>query len=432
MKQVVLILLMLTAAGVSSRDLSLEQALQLALEHSQTLKAADEDRLSAESMVSAARAERFPTLSLDATARYVDQVPALSIDIPRIVHIEREIGSHEAYQADWRLRIPLYTGGRISSAVAMARSSRDYQIAMNDLQRDRVLLQARVDYFNLSRAMELRRASEASLKRTEVIQSTVHSLFEAGAADSIDLLDARLARTKSDFALRQAEINVESNRIYLLSFLGLSATEQVTLTDSLPDPAADLNHIAPTGARPELTAAAAGIKIGEAKVGTERSAYFPSLSAYGGYSYGKPNLDQFNNTWNHYFTVGAQLQWSLNLGGKTASRKNATVHDLDAAKRHYDDIAESITRETDLAFEQLRLAHTKYFSALDEWRIAGADFELARQQHQNGALTSNRLLEIEASLSQAEASLAAAKLDFYVAQSAYYFAVSDANLGKGL
>jgi len=432
MKKTLLILLTLTAASVLSRDLSLEQALRLAVEHSQTLKAAEADRLSAESMVSAAQAERFPTLSLDASARYIDQVSAFTIDIPPMVHIEREIGSHEAYQADWRLRIPLYTGGRISSAVAMAKSSRDYQIAMNDLQRDRVLLQARVDYFNLSRAMELQRAAEASLKRTEIIQKDVHWLFDAGAADSIDLLDARLARTRSDFALRQAEINIESSRIYLLSHIGLSATEQVTLVDSLPDPTVDLNRITPSGTRPELTAAGAGVKIGEAKVGTEQSAYLPSLAAYGGYSYGKPNLDQFNNTWNHYFTVGAQLQWSLNLGGRTASRKKATVHSLDAARRHYDDVVESITRETDLAFEQLRLAHTRYFSALDEWRIAGADFELARQQHQNGALTSNRLLEIEASLSQSEASLAAAKLDFYIAQSAYYFAVANDNLGKGL
>jgi outer membrane protein len=432
MKKLILITLLLAAANVSPRDLSLEQVLQLALEHSHNLKAAEADRLSAESMVSAAKAERFPTLSLDASARYIDEVSKLNIDIPPMVHLEREIGSKESYQADWRMKIPIYTGGRISSAVAIARSSRDYQTALNDLQRDRVLLQTRLDYFNLSRAIQVQRAVQASLKRTEIIQNDVRSLFEAGAADSIDLLDARLALTKAQFQVRQAEINVQSNCIYLLNRLGLSVVEPLTLTDSLADPTDNLERLQPTGTKPELTAAEAAVSLGTAKVKNENSAFLPSLSAYGGYSYGKPNLDQFNNTWNDYFTVGAQLQWSLNLGGRTSSRKKATSYELDAARRHYDDVAESIARESDLAFEQLRLAHAKYFSAQEEWQVAGADFDLARQQHQNGALTSNRLLEIEATLSQAEASLAAARLDFYIAQSAYYFSIADEKLGKGL
>jgi outer membrane protein len=432
MKKLILIAFLLTTAGISARDLSLDQALKLALEHSLALKAAEENRLSAERLVSAATAERFPTLSLDASARYVDQVPTMTIEIPGMGSLNRELGSNESYQADWRLRVPLYTGGRISSAVAMARSSHEYQAAINDLQRDQVLLQARLDYFNLARAIELQRAAEASFRRTEVIQSDVRSLFDAGAADSLDLLDARLALTKTRFQVRQAEINVQSGRIYLLSRLGLSASDPIVLTDSLPDPAVELARLSVTRIKPELTAAAAGIKLGQAKVSNEGSAYFPSLSAFGGYSYGKPNLDQFNNTWSDYFTVGAQLQWSFNLGGRTSSRKKSTLHDLEAARRHYDDVAESVTREADLAFEQLRLAHTKYYSALDEWRVAGADFDFARAQHLNGALTSNRLLEIEASLSQAEASLAASKLDFYIAQSAYYFSMADENLGKGL
>ena len=102
------------------------------------------------------------------------------------------------------------------------------------------------------------------------------------------------------------------------------------------------------------------------------------------------------------------------------------------AQRRYDNVAETITRESDLAYEQLKLAHQRYQSAATEWRLAGANYELAREQHRNGALTSNRLLEIEAALTQAEASLAAFKVDFYIAQSAYYFALADERLGKGL
>ena len=431
MKHVFLILL-LVASAASARELTLEQALRLAEEHSHALKEAESNRKAAEKSLSAAQAERFPTLSLDANARYVNEVPALSINIPGVFLLSRDFGSNETYQADLRLTVPIYTGGRISSAIAMARSGHDYRTAMNDLERDRVYLQARLDYFGYIKALALRRTADASLKRTTILKDNIRSLYNAGAADSVDLLEAHLASTKADFQVRQAEINTESQRINLVSRLGLSAREQVELSDTIPDPPQSLTGSDPAGQRPELRAALAGVGMAEGRVRSEQAGYFPTIAAFGGYSYGKPNIDPFSNKWNDNFTVGARLQWSFNLGGSTPSNKSEATYERDAAQRRYDNVAETITRESDLAYEQLKLAHQRYQSAATEWRLAGANYELAREQHRNGALTSNRLLEIEAALTQAEASLAAFKVDFYIAQSAYYFALADERLGKGL
>ncbi|MEW5795030.1 MAG: TolC family protein [Candidatus Zixiibacteriota bacterium] len=432
MKYVIMAAVVVLSTSVTARELTLEQALQLAHEHSHTLREAEANRLAAEKLVSAAQAERFPTLSVDALAKFVDEVPSLNIDLAAQVDIAREFGSKETYQTDLRLTLPLYTGGRISSAIALARSGSEYRAALNDLERDRVFLQARLDYFSLTRSAELLRAARASLRRTSVLQDNILSLYSAGAADSVDLLEARLAYTRADFQVQQAEISSQSQRITLVSRLGLPAQEQIELTDPIPDPPQELPLVAVSTERPELRAAVAGIRAGEARVRSEKAGYLPTLAAFGGYSYGKPNIDPFTNQWNDNFTVGAKLQWSLNLGGGTSSKKAAASFELDAARRRHDNTAESISRETELAYEQLRLAHRRYFSSRTEWDVAAANYDLAQQQHQNGALSSNRLLEIEAVLSHAEASLAAARVDFYIAQSAYYFALADERLGKGL
>jgi outer membrane protein len=431
MKYILLTLLMATSA-TSARELTLEQTLRLAEEHSLALKEAEANRLSAEKAISAATAERFPTLSLDATAKYVDEVPSLNITIPNMFQLSREFGSKESYQTDLRLTLPLYTGGRISSAIALARSGRDYRAAMNDLERDRAYLQARMDYFGYIKSVALQQTAAASLTRTGIVRDDVRSLYDAGAADSVALLETHLAYTKADFQICQAEINVASQRINLLSRLGLSAKETLELVDSLPDPSEQPATSETPGVRPELQAAQAAVQSGEARVRSEESGYFPTLAAFGGYSYGKPNIDPFSNQWNDNFTVGAKLQWSFNLGGSTVSRKSAAIYDLTAAQRRYDNVAETITRETDLAYEQLKLALQRYQSARVEWQLAGANFQLAREQHSNGVLTSNRLLEIEAALTLAEGSLAAAKADYYIAQSVYFFAQADERLGKGL
>jgi outer membrane protein TolC len=431
MKYAPIMLLMLVSAA-SARELTLEQALRLAEQHSHALKEAELNRLSAEKAVSAAQAERFPTLSLDATAKYVDEVPSLNINIPGMFQLSRDLGSNETYQTDLRMTIPIYTGGRISSAIAVARSGRDYRIAMNDLERDRTFLQARLDYFGYIKALALGRAAEASLKRTTILRDDVRSLYNAGAADSVDLLETHLAYTKADFQVRQAEISTESQRINLVSRLGLAAREQIESSDTIPDPPQSLSGSGTTGQRPELQVASAGVGMTEGRVRSEQAGYLPTLAVFGGYSYGKPNIDPFSDKWNDNFTVGAKLQWSLNLGGSTTAKKSAAIYDRDAAQRRYDNVAETIARNTDLAYEQLKLAHQRYQSTANEWQLAGANYELAREQHRNGALTSNRLLDIEAALTQAEASLAACKVDFYIAQSAYYYALADERLGKGL
>jgi len=431
MKYLIALTLMLVSSA-SPRELNLEQALQLAEEHSHALKETEANRLSAEKAISAAQAEQFPTLSLDATAKYVDEVPSLNINIPGMFQLSRDFGSNESYQADLRLTVPIYTGGRISSAIATARSGLDYRTAMNALERDRVYLQARFDYFGYIKALALGRAADASLRRTAILRDDIRSLYNAGAADSVDLLEAHLASAKADFQIRQAGINTESQRINLVSRLGLSAREQVEPSDTIPDPPQSLSQSDSTGQRPELQAALAGVSIAEGRVRSEQAGYLPTIAAFGGYSYGKPNIDPFSDKWNDNFTVGTRLQWSFNLGGSTRSKKSAATYERDASQRRCDNVAETIERETDLAYEQFKLAHQRYQSAATEWQLAGANYDLAREQHKNGALTSNRLLEIEAALTQAEASLAACKVDFYIAQSAYYFALADERLGKGL
>lgn len=416
----------------SARELTLEQALRLAESHSHTLKEAELNRLSAERAVTAAQAERFPTLSFEANAKYVNEVPSLTIDIPGMFQLSRDLGSNDSYQNDLRLTLPIYTGGRISSAIAVARSGRDYRMAMNDLERDRTFLQARLDYFGYLKALALGRAAAASLERATIMRDDVRSLYNAGAADSVDLLETHLAYTKADFQVRQAGINTESQRINLVSRLGLTAGEQIELSDTIPDPPQSLSGSDTAGQHPELQAASAGVGISEGRVRSEQAGYLPTLAVFGGYSYGKPNINPFSDKWNDNFTVGAKLQWSLNLGGSTTAKRSAAVYDRDAAQRRYDKVAETVARETDLAYEQLKLAHQRYQSTATEWQLAGANYKLAREQHRNGALTSNRLLEIEAALTQAEASLAACKVDFYIAQSAYYYALADERLGKGL
>ena len=422
-----------TLAGSSTaRDITLTEALRLAEEHSHRLKQSQARTEAASQSLRAARSERFPTLSAAAAASYIDEVPRMEIGLPGLGSISRDFGTRETYQADLRLTVPLLTGGRISSAVDMAQAGRQYADASAQIDTDLLYYQTRLDYFGLYRALELRQAAQASLRRTEIIRKDVISRYEAGAADSVDLLESDLAHTRATFAVTQADIDLRAQEIRLLVRLGQPAGDQLDPADSLPEPPDQLDTLELSSGHPELDAAQAVIALGQAQVNSENSGFFPSLAASGGYSYGRPNLDRFANDWNDYWTVGAQLNWSFNLGFKTTARKRAAQYDLRAACSHRDDVTETLTRETDLALERLRLAHRRWLSSRDEYNLTSANYRLARIQHQSGVLSANRLLEIEAALTLAESSLAAARVDFYIAQSGYFYTLSSDKLGKGI
>ena len=423
---------LLIAASASPRELTLEQALQLAEEHSFSQRVARAKTLGAEQSVRAARAERLPTLSASASAMYVDEVPSLDLQIAPGMSISREIGTNDKYQTDLTLSMPLFTGGRISSGIDLANAGRDYQEANERTDLNALRYRTRQEYLALCRTLALQDAAEASAKRTAIIESDVDSRYDAGVADSVDLLEASLATTRAQFAVNRAAIEVRQAEIKLLTRLGLSLTEELSLTSRTPEPTKPTVTNVNPSARPELDAARAGIGISAAQLDLEKAAVFPTLSVFSGYSYGRPNINMFSNEFNDDLTVGARLNWSLNLGNKTGKRKRSATYQLDAARSQLDYVEEQFTQEANLALEQWKLAYDRFASAREEYRLASLNYRLAENSHRQGNLSANRLLEIETSLTESENGLAAARVDYYIAQGAFFYAVGSDNLGKGL
>jgi outer membrane protein len=433
MKRLLLIFIVSTALFrvTSARNLSLEEALNLAEQHSFELKQARAETEAAEQSLEAARAERHPSLVFNGSAFYRDYVAKIFFADPTGTETEREFGTHDNFQFDLRLNAPLWTGGRIGSAVDAAEASRDLTQALRDSDIDRVHLHARIEYLSQLQATSVMRSMEASLDRTRVIQRDIESLYAAGAADSVDILESHLAITEAEFAVDRATSYLRSNEIRLLVLLGLDLTESLTLISDLPEPAPLTTTDSVSGTKPELAAALAGIGLSESQVNQSQSEYWPVISAFAGYSYGKPNIDLFRNTWHDYFAIGAQLSWSLNLFGAKA-RNSSSAYTLEASWRDYDRVVEHLSREAELTYEQLKLAFTQYVSARREHDITSSNYRLATEKHRAGMLSSNRLLEIETTLTSAESSVAAAKVNYFIAQSQYLHAIGSDRLKEGL
>jgi outer membrane protein len=429
----ILFVVLVLVSGASARELSLVNAIDLAVQHSYSVRAGRAQRAAFEQALRSARAERLPTLTASATGSYASEVMSLDIDLPSDLHISREFGSRETYLTGFKLAVPLYTGGKLSGGIDFANAALDYYTAVEQAGVEQTVFAARAEYLSLIRAEKLLEVSRASLERANIIRKDVEALYAAGAADSVDLLQARLAVTQAEFGVQQARTNRRSVEIRLTTLLGLDPSESLQTGEDLPTPPDDspiATDVKPD--KPQLQAAYAASAMSRSQVAMARSDFFPTLSAFGGYTYGKPNLDQFNNTWNDYFSFGAALTWSFNLANKSGSNLRKSQHLYQTSLYEQDRITEQLGREARLSAEQLRLAHARFETARQSHRTTSENYRLATIKHRQGDLSANRLLEIEAELAAAESSLAAALVDYYLAESAYYYATGSEKLKEGL
>ncbi len=426
--RIFLLLLVAFPVSAQSADLTIRQTIDKALVHSYALKKSAALDSAAASTVSAAKAERWPTLSLSGTAQLIDNIPVVQFAPGQ----SRELGSKETYQTDLRLSLPIFTGGKIGYGVDLARASQELQSALAKGDSDRVAYTAWSEYLGLTRAEQLVKVAEASQKRAEIINRDVQSLVSAGVADSVDLNDAKLALTRAQLGVKQANNQLRTAEIRTAILIGADPHQSISPATAIPEPPDSMTSAAVSlESKSEIRASAAAASIARAKVHLTIADFLPTLSGYGGYSYGKPNGDFFNNKWRDFWSAGTNLSWSFNLGGRTQAKNKSSRYELRSAQSEQSRVAEQLDREVRLAGEQLSLARDRYESARIEFQIAGDQFRLAQQRHQNGDLTSNRLLDIETSLTSAQSSLAASLSDYWLATAYWYFCAGSPKLQEG-
>jgi outer membrane protein len=428
----VIAFLAVSAVGAVGADieLSLPAAIRLAQEHSKTIESARHDSTSAVFRYRESRAAYFPTLSLGATAFYKDELQ--TIDIPPT---SLEIGSHDNYQADVRLTLPLYVGGRTSNRVQIDR--RNIEIQRFNLAAERLqnAYRTRRAYLTLLTAQSIAQAAEASLRRVTIIEGDVRNLFENGLADSLDLLDAGLAVREAMQLSDEKKTACDNAALSLGRLVGTDPADRLTLVEPVPPPAPDDRSAAPADreiARPEILLLDGRIRSAELTAQLEKSQYFPVLNGFGAYSTGKPNQDFFRPDWNDYFSVGVSLNWEFNLGGKTGNRVNAALQAAESAKMLKKDLEESYALQAGQAVRSLRHAYETYVIAQEKYDIARHKFRLATEKQREGHLSVNRLLELEAELTAIEQEYLAAKSGYYVVETELLYATGSEEIYGGL
>lgn len=158
--------------------LPLEDAMQQALATRADYKSAQARVRNAELLVSAARAERYPTLSADVNYGAIGPSP---------------VSNHGTYTATGTLRIPIYQGTRVQADVEEAQTQLKQRQAELDNLRGQIDSDVRTSLLDVQSTSEQVQVATSSVKLAQDTLLQAQDRFRAGVTNNIEVIQAQQA-----------------------------------------------------------------------------------------------------------------------------------------------------------------------------------------------------------------------------------------------
>jgi outer membrane protein TolC len=290
----------------------------------------------------------------------------------------------EDYNASVRVVQNLYTGGAVTSQVAIARlieekRTLEYQALVN-----RVSMDVRLAFYDVLLNRAKIRVREQSVRVYEEELKSQRERFETGTVGSLNVSRAEVALANEQPELIDAQTRLQNSELRLGQLIGVDASGkpiaalaagQLQYAPKHPDINECLVYADAT--RPEIRARQIDVEIENQQLILDQSAARPRVEAFAGYELYSERDPAVGPEFNHGFIIGLNATWHIFDGyatrGRlqaTRARRDAALHALEAAKlsvssdvrsafldlQQADRVLQSETRNVQNADEALEIA----------------------------------------------------------------------------
>jgi outer membrane protein TolC len=398
---------------------TLNKAWEEALTRDLTLLAAAEHVAAADEMRAAARAGRRPSITAATSVSRWDTTPAFDFSAVGMAAELPVFDGSSMVTSEARVSVPIYTGGRISSAIDAATAT----IAAR--QADAATLSLDVKLAVAERYVAVLRAESAlAVASSNVDSLTAHArdvedMYRSGQVPRNDHLAAVVSLADTRQRELRARNALEVARGTYNRSTGRDLESPVVLETELPDMhrALTMKSIDELVAiarrnRGELAGLDAAAGALAAQSSAARGATRPQLVLSGGYTFLENDILNREDFW----TVGFGMQWNLFDGGRSRSSAAALSHQATAVKRNRANLLTII--EMQLREAWLNVNETRERVAVTEDAVAQAEENLrvVRDRYRNGEGTNTEVLDAEALRSLSRSNFDTARYDAALAE----------------
>ncbi len=394
------------AAGVHAETLA--DAISLAYDSNPTLQSQRASLRALDETWFQARAGYRPTLSVTARGTYVET----RIPTKGITETNTGVGLLSLNQ-------PVYTGGRVASALSAAEA--DVLSGRESLRRTEAQVLAQV----IQSYVDVRRDGEAYRIRQTNVDVLQHQLdesrarFEVGEITRTDVAQSEARYAAAVSLLNSAQATLEGSRAAYRAVVGQNPGDlepEPSLQSLLPASVDQAYDLADQN-NGQVRAAEYTEQASRARIAAARAEQMPSLSLQGQVGY--TGTASPMNTDKYYRSINgvAVLTVPLFSGGQTISRVRAAVERNNADRMNVDIAKRSVRQSLSQAWSSLLAARSNIDATAQQVLAARIAAEGVHQEQRVGLRTTIDVLNAEQELRSAELAQVSANRDAYVATS---------------
>ncbi|SNZ03876.1 Outer membrane protein TolC [Persephonella hydrogeniphila] len=434
---IVLLVIAVTLSGYS-KELSLDEAINIALKNSYQLKAAKKKLKSKELEYKATKGIRWPTitfsemfmrtnipgwammnelnqhrLTMNSSSKYVDMT-SFNILYPGMFQ-PPHYPEWNNWQTKIQFQVPIWAGGKIGTGIEMRK--KEFEATKFDLQRtkQKVIYDVTKAYLGAVLAKEGIKLAKQAYKSVKKHYETAKVMYDNGLAIYADVLRAKVYLTKVKAKIAEAENQYLIAKRGLLLAMGVDnldpAQIDVTgqLTFKMPEKDIKYWQEVAVSERPDLIALRTRVETARKYIDFQKADMLPTIGAFGYYQMD----DRYNpfGTDGTGFTLGVALNWKIFDGFQAYNKYKAAKETYKQYSNLKKGFEEYIKFSVFKAYKELNTARNKLKAAEENLKYAEEVLKITEKRYKNQMASMIDLLDTQTMYDQIKFEKAKATYD---------------------
>lgn len=347
-----------------------------------------------------------------------------------------KVGLDNSYSVGFQASMPL-----IAPQLWQSLSLSDTQIFRNveaaHKSRLELVNQVKNAYYTLLLAEDSRKVMQESYDMAKLTHETYTKQYALGAASDYDVLRTSVAMKNIEPQLMQADISIKQARLQLLILMGVDASFDFKVNDSLANYEDTMYGqtlaIDPDYSRNmDLRLLDIDARILQKNLKIQKLAYSPTLALTANYNWTSMNNGSpFSNLrWNPYSSIGVALSVPLFSGGQRLNKVKQVQLQVEEMRWQRENLERSVDMQVKVAIDNIKMNVKQISSCAESVGQAERAHTIQEQSFDIGATSYLNLRDSELALTQARLAYNQAIYNYLVAHSDLELLLGNAPLDK--
>lgn len=407
---------------LSTKQLSLQEAINLSLKNSKQLKASEARIEEATGAVKEARDNKLPNASVSGSYLRLT-TPTLSLKTKAFGSRSDSTGGgsssniNQAMYGIFNVSLPIYAGGRIRYGIESAKYLQEAVTLDAENDKEAVILNTINAYTNLYKATVTVNVVKENLLQSLHRDSILSRMEQNGLLARNDLLKAQLQSSNLELAVLDAENNRKIANVNMNLMLGLPEQTEILIDSSDFEKPVNLKNLEEYEQlalqnRKDILALSFRKKAATTGIAAAKAEMYPSIALTGGYVAADiPHFITITNA----ITFGVGVKYDIGSLWKTKSKiiqAQAREKEVSAAQGQLDDAIRLLVNKD---YENILLSQKKIEVYQKAVAQATENYRITKNKYDNNLVNTTDLLDANVSLLQSEINLSVAKADVLLA-----------------